>query len=58
MILVINHPVRSSNSLDSALNYVNTKIQEGLYGNFLKQDKVTHKKVVNVYIAYKINSVI
>lgn len=58
MILIINHPATSNNSLDLDLNYVNTKIQESLYGNFLKQDKVTQKKVVNIYIAYKINSVI
>lgn len=58
MILIINHPATSNNSLDSDLNYVNTKIQESLYGNFLKQDKVTHKKGVNIYIAYKINLVI
>lgn len=58
MILIINHPATSNNSLDLDLNYVNTKIQESLYGNFLKQDKVTQKKVVNIHIAYKINSVI
>lgn len=58
MILIINHPATSNNSLDSALNYDDTKIQESRYGSFLKQDKVTQKKVVNIYIAYKINSVI
>ena len=48
----------SNNSLTSESNYINTKLRVKLDGSCLKQDKVTfyHKRVINIYIVYEINS--
>ena len=45
------------NSLDPALNYINTKSWGKFGGSFLKQGKLTftHEKLVNIYIIYEIN---
>ena len=46
-----------NNSLAPALNHINTKLGVTFEGFCLKQDKVifTHKQVINIYIADKIN---
>ena len=50
-------PAISNNSIDLALNYVNTKLQVKFDGSCLKQGRVTftHKKVINIYIIYEIS---
>ena len=53
----IKPPAASNNNLAPVLNYINTKSRVKFDGSCLKQDKVrfTHKKVVNIFIALKIN---
>ena len=50
-------PAISNNSIDLALNYINTKLQVKFDGSCLKQGRVTftHKKLINIYIIYEIN---
>ena len=51
--------IASNDSLAPALNYINSKLQVKVDGSCLKQDKFTftNKKVLNIYITYKINFV-
>ena len=52
----IKYPSTSGNSFaPKSVDYPISKIN--FYGNFLKQDSVfLHKNVVNLYIAYKLNT--
>ena len=53
----IKIPSTSNNSLNSILDYVNTKVRAKFSGSCLKQDKATHNPriIVNIYIVYEIN---
>ena len=46
-----------TNILNPSLNYIATKIRVEFKGCCLKQDKISfnHRKVINIYIVYKIN---
>ena len=48
---------KSDNSLAPGLSYIGDKTKVKFDGGYLKQDKFTftHKKTVNIYIAYEIN---
>ena len=52
----IKPPTTSDNSLTPILNYYGTKIKVSFDRTCLRHDKVTfnHRKMVNIYIAYKI----
>ena len=52
----IKTPSTSNNSLNSLLDYVNTRIRVKFSGSCLKQDKATHdpRTIVNIYIVYEI----
>ena len=52
----INAPTTSYNSVTPALNYYGTKTK--FTGSCLKQSKIsyTHRKVVNIYIAYEVGA--
>ena len=51
----INPPVTCDNSLASSLSYIGINIRVKFVGSCFKQDKITffHKKILNIYIAYK-----
>ena len=52
----IKPPTTSNNSLNSRLNYNDTKIKVQFNGSCLKEPKFTftHRKVVNIYIVYEL----
>ena len=54
----IKPPTVSDNSLTPALIYYGTKTRVKLTGTRLKQSKVsyTHRKVINIYIVYKLGA--
>ena len=54
----IKPPTTSNNSLNPRLSYNDTKIKVQFTGSCLKQPKFTftHKKVVNIYIVYKLGA--
>ena len=54
----ITPPTTSNNSLNPRLSYNDTKIKVKFTGSCLKQLKFTftHKKVVNIYIVYKLGA--
>ena len=54
----IKPPATSNNSLSPRLRYNDTKIKIPFTGSCLKQPKYlfTHKKVVNIYIFYKLGA--
>ena len=51
-------PTTSDNSLTPELSYIDYKIRVKFTGSCLKQPKstYTHKKVVNIYIVYKLGA--
>ena len=54
----IKPPTTSDNSLTPELSYYGTKIRVKFTGSCLKQSKIsyTHRKVVNIYIAYELGA--
>ena len=54
----IKPPTTSNNSLNPRLSYNDTKIKVQFTGSCLKQPKFrfTHKKIVNIYIAYELGA--
>ena len=54
---IIKLPATSDNSLAQALSYFSNKARVTIYGNCLKQDKVTFtlRKIVKIYIVYEID---
>ena len=54
----IRPPTTSDNSLTPELSYVDYRIRVTFTGSCLKQPKIahTHKKVVNIYIVYKLGA--
>ena len=53
----IKAPTLSDNSFAPGLNYAGNKVKVKFVGSCLKQDKITytHRKIVNIYIAYETN---
>ena len=54
----IKPPTTSNNSLTPAINNYGTKTRVKLTGNCLQQSKITysHKKIVNIYVVYKLGA--
>ena len=53
----ITPPSAPNNFLNPSLNYLDAEIRVRFHGSCLKQPRIsyTHRKVVNIYIIYKIN---